>query len=217
MTNRWLARLLGATLLAVLLGATSCGGDQATPRAAPTAPTAGLAGGGAPSPAGERPETSSTVTGAQSSGTPRSGAGRPAAAGTPTSEIAAIEREIVQRINDIRREQGLQPLEVDQELARVAHDYSCRMARQDFFSHIGPDGETVADRVREAGKEYRLVGENLARNTNAREPAEVAVQGWMDSPRHRENILRPGFIETGVGVCREGARYYFTQVFLQPR
>ncbi len=214
MTNRWLARLLGATLLAALLGAASCGNDRATPQAIPTA---GIAGGATPGAAGERPETSSTITSAESPGTPRSSADRPAAANTPTSEIAAIEREIVQRINDIRRQHGLQPLEVDQELARVAHDYSCRMARQDFFSHTGPDGGTVADRVREAGKEYRLVGENLARNTNAQQPAEVAVQGWMESPQHRENILRPGFTETGVGVCREGARYYFTQVFMQPR
>ena len=165
----------------------------------------------------ERPETSSTVTGAQPTVTPRNDAARPTAADTPTSAIAAMEREVVQRINDIRREQGLPALEVDQELAGIARDYSCRMARQDFFSHTGPDGGTVADRVRQAGKEYRLVGENIARNTNAREPAEAAVQGWMDSAQHRENILRRGVTETGVGICRDGARYYFTQVFMQPR
>jgi len=134
-----------------------------------------------------------------------------------SSDIAALEQEVVRRINAIRRERGLQPLATNDELGQIARDYSCLMAREDFFSHTGPAGGTVADRVREAGIAYRLVGENLARNTNAADPVAVAVQGWMDSPGHRENILREGFAETGVGACREGSRYYFTQIFLQPR
>ena len=38
----------------------------------------------------------------------------------------------------------------------------------------------------------------------------------MKSAGHRENILRPDFTDTGVGVCRDGTTYYFTQVFLRP-
>ena len=138
-------------------------------------------------------------------------------ASTPPPAITELEQWVVARINEIRREHRLEPLEPTGALAQVAREYSCRMAQEDFFAHQSPSGGTVADRLRQADLHYRLVGENLARNTNAREPAEVAVAGWMDSPHHRENILRPGFSETGVGVCREGARYYFTQVFLQPR
>jgi uncharacterized protein YkwD len=90
------------------------------------------------------------------------------------------------------------------------------MAEKDFFAHVSPAGENVADRVREAGHPYVLVGENLAMMTNAPQPAQIAVQGWMESPGHRENILRRGFTETGVGVCREGRTYYFTQIFMHP-
>jgi len=41
------------------------------------------------------------------------------------------------------------------------------------------------------------------------------VQGWMDSPGHRENILRPEYRETGIGVWRTGNTYYFTQLFMR--
>jgi uncharacterized protein YkwD len=206
--------LLAMALLAAALLAACGGGDNPTATAGPSA-----AGSGGPPPTAGRqevPQTSSTVTGVRSTR-----AAVPGGAGTPPAgvpaEIAALEREVVERINAIRRERGLSALQANATLAQVARDYSCLMARRDFFSHTGPDGSTVADRVREVGVEYRLVGENLARNTNARQPVELAVQGWMDSEGHRENILRAAFTETGVGICREGDRYYFTQIFLQPR
>ena len=196
---------------------TSLGGaGGAVPPTATTAPPpVGAASGAAPTMTPEPPQTSSTVTSDQSTRAVRSNA--PAASAQPDAAIAAMEREVVQRINAIRTERGLGALQPDQTLMQVAHDYSCLMARQDFFSHTGPTGDTVADRVQEAGISYRLVGENLARNTNAPQPVEAAVQGWMDSDEHRANILRPDFTMTGVGVCREGDRYFFTQVFLQPR
>ncbi len=41
------------------------------------------------------------------------------------------------------------------------------------------------------------------------------MEGWMKSPGHRVNVLRPDFTDTGVGVCRDGTTYYFTEVFLR--
>ena len=38
----------------------------------------------------------------------------------------------------------------------------------------------------------------------------------MTSPTHRDNILSREFTETGVGICRRDAGYYFTQLFLRP-
>ena len=81
---------------------------------------------------------------------------------------------------------------------------------------MGADGTTVSDRLRAAGKTFIAIGENLASSTATREPVEAAMDGWMKSPGHRENILRPDFTDTGVGVCHDGATYYFTQLFLRP-
>ena len=205
---------LAALLLALaLLG--GCGGDNGTTQPPATA-TARPSGTAPPNATADPPLTSSTVTEAQSTAMPRHGAARTPPAQT-SSAIAASEQEVVRRINAIRRERGLQPLATNDALGQIARDYSCLMAREDFFSHTSPTNGIVADRVREANIAYRQVGENLARNTNATDPVVVAVQGWMDSPGHRENILRESFTETGVGICREGSRYYFTQIFLQPR
>lgn len=163
----------------------------------------------------ESPRASSTVTAEQSTATP-SRQTSPTPVTTPTPAIAQLEQWVVARINEIRREHDLPPLEPTGALAAVARRYSCRMAQDDFFAHRSPSGDTVADRLRQADLAYRLVGENLARNTNAEEPARRAVQGWMDSKTHRQNILREGFTQTGVGICREGRRFYVTQVFRQP-
>lgn len=129
--------------------------------------------------------------------------------------IAKLEAQVRQQINQIRQQHGLKPLENNEKLAQVARNYSQTMARENFFSHTGADGSTPAQRVREAGIFYLMLGENLFKSTNAPQPVPLAVKGWMNSPGHRENILRPEFTETGVGIWQEGNTYYMTQLFMR--
>jgi uncharacterized protein YkwD len=103
----------------------------------------------------------------------------------------------------------------DSALAEVATAYSCRMAAEDFFSHTDPSGAAVDARMVAAGVAYLKVGENLARIENAEDPAGTAVDGWLESPTHAENIFRAEFKTAGMGVCGNGAIYYFTQVFVE--
>ncbi len=130
-------------------------------------------------------------------------------------QTAQMEEQIRQRINEIRQEQGLTELQANAKLAEVARRYSQQMAEQDFFSHTSPTGDTPAQRVQAAGIMYRMVGENLFKSTNIPQPVNAAVEGWMDSPGHRENILRSQYRETGIGVWRDGETYYVTQLFLR--
>ncbi|MBW4696468.1 MAG: CAP domain-containing protein [Aphanocapsa lilacina HA4352-LM1] len=142
---------------------------------------------------------------------------QPPAPGTEKSQTAALgqmEERIVRDINAIRGRGNLAPLKPNAKLAQVARSYSRLMAEQNFFSHTGPKGDSVADRVRSAGVFYLVVGENLAYVGGSKRPVEIAVRGWMKSPGHRENILRPVYMETGVGGWKKGNRIYFTQVFL---
>ncbi|MBF2073648.1 MAG: CAP domain-containing protein [Synechococcales cyanobacterium C42_A2020_086] len=132
-----------------------------------------------------------------------------------SDSIAEMELQVRQQINQIRQEQGLRPLENNEELAQVARNYSRRMAEQDFFSHTGPDGDTPAERVQSAGIFYFMVGENLFTGTNIPQPVPAAVEGWMNSQGHRENILRPEYRETGIGIWRRDNTYYFTQLFMR--
>ena len=131
-------------------------------------------------------------------------------------QIDLMERRAVQQINVVRGEHMRGPLRTDAELTRLAREYSCALLHRGALSHTDPDGKTVSDRVRSVGKKVLAVGENLARSTGPGDPLGAAIDAWMQSPAHRENILRPDFTDTGVGVCRTGTTYYFTQVFLRP-
>jgi uncharacterized protein YkwD len=132
------------------------------------------------------------------------------------ASIAGMEAEVVRRVNGIRGQQGLAALASDRVLAKTARAYSCRMADERFLGHQAPDGSTLRDRVRAAGKSFRAIGENLAMNVNASKPVATAVQGWMRSQGHRDNIVNSEYTQTGVGICRRETRYYFTQLFLRP-
>lgn len=128
---------------------------------------------------------------------------------------AQMEEQVYQRINEIRQKQGLSQLRHNEKLAIVARRYSEQMAQKNFFSHTSPEGSTMVQRVKKAGIFYLMIGENLFMCTNIPQPVPSAVQGWMDSPGHRENILRPEYRETGLGVWRKGNTYYMTQLFMR--
>ena len=87
------------------------------------------------------------------------------------------------------------------------------MAAQDMLDHTLED-RTFADRAKDAGYQYRLIGENIAWRPES--PKEL-LEGWMNSPLHRENILKEGFTEIGVGVAKnqKGERYW-VQLFGTP-
>ncbi len=133
-----------------------------------------------------------------------------------TAEIKEMELQIIHSINSIRKEQGLNTLKQNERLVLIAREYSYNMASKNFFAHISPEGETLAERACAVGRPYKLVGENLFKTTNIKNPLSIVVKGWMESPGHRENIMRSQFTETGVGVWKKGNEYYFTQVFMKP-
>jgi uncharacterized protein YkwD len=140
---------------------------------------------------------------------------KPSPSPAQSSTTAEMEAQVQAKINTIRQEKNLAPLRNNEKLAQVARDYSRRMAEQNFFSHTSPDGDSAADRVRAAGIFYLMLGENLFTSTNIAQPVPAAVEGWMDSPGHRENILRSEYRETGIGVWQQGDTYYFTQLFMR--
>ncbi|MGW0865851.1 CAP domain-containing protein [Streptomyces sp. NPDC002611] len=113
--------------------------------------------------------------------------------------------------NRERARAGLPPLAVDPLLTTAAQSHSADMVARAFYSHTGPDGSQPWDRAAAAGSTRRSIGENIA--CGQRSPAEV-VEGWMNSPGHRANILKPGFTHIGVGFAGGGrAGTYWTQLF----
>ncbi len=143
---------------------------------------------------------------------PQEGEDAPSEGEVP-GEILTLELRAFDLVNDEREAQGLAPLQMDETQRRVARAHSQDMVARDFFAHDNPDGQTPFDRMRAAGVTYTSAAENIAWN-DFPNPADVAVDGWMDSPGHHANIMTSGFGRTGMGVARNTAgAYYFTQVF----
>lgn len=136
-----------------------------------------------------------------------------------TANTYELERIVFNLINEKRVENGLPELRWNENVARVARLHSQNMANSKFFSHQGLDGLRVDDRAYSLGvKGWQSIGENIATNRGFGSPTEVAVDSWMRSSGHRDNLLNRNWQETGIGVAVDNdGKYYFTQVFLLRR
>jgi uncharacterized protein YkwD len=121
--------------------------------------------------------------------------------GTRPASTAATRRVIVCLLNRERAARGLGPLGRDRRLERAAQAHAADMVRLRFFEHEGRDGRSPHERIDDAGyPRSPATGENLGWGEGAAGVPVRIVTGWMQSPGHRENILRERFTEVGVGV-----------------
>lgn len=123
------------------------------------------------------------------------------ASGLNTS--VAAEGQVLASLNAQRAQSGLQPLVYNGLLTRAARGHALDQARNGYFSHTGKDGSSSADRAKRAGYNFCLVGENLSIGYSS---IQAAMQGWMASKGHRDNILNGKFNDVGIGIG-EGAIY----------
>jgi uncharacterized protein YkwD len=129
--------------------------------------------------------------------------------------LALLESRLHLAVNDFRREQHLIPLERQTELDRVARAHSEDMARRGFFAHESPEGRSWVDRLQLAGVSgFTMAGENVGQ-TNRAEPNREILEGWKQSPAHRENLMSRPMNATGVGIARApDGRLFYTQLYL---
>lgn len=133
----------------------------------------------------------------------------------PELKLTADEEAIIELTNAERKkaETPLHPLKVNPQLMEAARKHAENMAAQDKLDHKLDEKEPV-DRTKAAGYKSKFVGENIA--WNQKSPKD-AVQAWMDSEGHRENILEPRYTEIGVAVAKnKKGEQYWVQVFGKP-
>ena len=128
---------------------------------------------------------------------------------TLDTSVRAYEQEVIRLVNVERAKAGLKALTEDWELSRVARYKSQDMHDLRYFSHTSPTYGSPFDMMKAFGIRYRTAGENIA--MGYRTPAAV-VQGWMNSPGHRANILNASYTKIGVGYVASGN--YWTQHFI---
>ncbi len=120
------------------------------------------------------------------------------------------EQEMFAMVNTERVNQGLEKLSFEPHLRDLAREHSNDMFQRGYFSHYTPEGLSPFDRMDKAGITYLSAGENLALAPST----QLAMQGLMNSPGHRANILSPQFHKIGIGVI-DGGIYgqMYTQEF----
>jgi len=131
-----------------------------------------------------------------------------------TPEITAAEKEVARLVNVERQKSGLPALSYNWQLARTARIKSEDMRNNNYFSHTSPTYGSPFDMMRNFGISFTAAGENIA--MGQRTPAEV-MNGWMNSPGHRSNILNSNYTQIGVGYAKDSyGRGYWTQQFIRP-
>ncbi len=111
---------------------------------------------------------------------------------------AVIPSLVVSYTNTVRTDEQKPPLQINPLLVRAAQLKAEDMARRAYFSHEGPNGETPWGWFDRVGYKYVYAGENLALDFyNSNE----VNQAWLNSPKHRENILDKNFTDVGIGLA----------------
>ncbi len=137
-------------------------------------------------------------------------------AGAPP-DLASLEERLEAAVNGERERRGLAPLVRSEPLRAIARAHSEDMVSRGFFDHTSPGGASTAGRVRGAGLRFARVSENIARSLNVDDPVRTTVEGWLESPGHRRNMLDPAVVETGAGAAVDGeGTVHFTQIFFAP-
>ncbi|HUV32192.1 MAG TPA: CAP domain-containing protein [Devosiaceae bacterium] len=122
------------------------------------------------------------------------------ALGAAYVDVPVRGRTAATAINAIRARNGLGPLRPHGALEDAAADQARLMADLDQISHK-LRGQSLSSRVRRAGY-GGIAGENLSAG---RADLDRVVEGWMNSPGHRRNMLDPRFSEFGIAAARVGS------------
>ena len=179
--------------------ASSAAPQSSKPAASSTAPQSSKPAAGSAAPQSSKPAASSAAP--QSS--------KPAAASAPSegNDLLQVARQVIVLVNQERGKQGLPALRENAQLMDSASVRSQELVTK--FAHERPNGEQGYQLAFRAG--FNTVGENIAYGYLS---AEQVMEGWMNSPGHRANILNTGFSEIGVGCYRgSDGRLYWTQLF----
>jgi uncharacterized protein YkwD len=120
-----------------------------------------------------------------------------AGAGTGLSQGALTQTEVavLDAINDARVSRGLEPAHVSSALVRAARVHTEDMVANNFFEH-----GAFSERMRSFGATGPRLGEILGWCNVPRVATAEVLKAWLASPAHRVVLLRPGFVQIGIGV-----------------
>jgi uncharacterized protein YkwD len=104
---------------------------------------------------------------------------------------------IVQSINQTRSSYKLPPLTTDVRLNKAAEMKAKDIINKQYWGHKSPSGKMSWAYIKDSNYEYVEAGENLAKDFSA---SNIVVDAWVNSPKHRENLLSNKYKDLGVAV-----------------
>lgn len=120
--------------------------------------------------------------------------------------------EVIRLTNEKRAQAGLPALVENSTLSQAALAKGADMLNKGYWAHVAPDGTQPWSFFTNFGYKYRFAGENLARDFSN---PSAAVEAWMNSPSHRENLLSSKYKEIGIGVIEGSLAGVDTTIIVQ--
>ncbi|MEA1980300.1 MAG: CAP domain-containing protein [candidate division Zixibacteria bacterium] len=124
------------------------------------------------------------------------------------SEVSV--KNIFENINVERQKENIPSLVINETLMHIAEIRVNDMINNDYFSHQDPNGLMPWDIAIQENYNYQIIGENLALDWIQ---TESAINAWMESDTHKENILNTKFNETGIAIISNNSHTIIVQIF----
>ncbi|MGA9528361.1 MAG: CAP domain-containing protein [Terriglobales bacterium] len=127
------------------------------------------------------------------------------------SPSVRTEKELFAAVNQARRAQGLPALRWDDSLAEAARRHAVVMAEHGEAQHQFEGETSLSVRVKRAGAHFSWLAENVTQGRTA----EFINSQFLDSPKHRGNILDTDMNAAGIGVVERGGQLFAVEDFAQ--
>ena len=137
------------------------------------------------------------------------------------TNLEKVRDDMLVRVNKERVARKLAPLRRHPRLDEAAQRHADDMFSRRYYSHDSPDsrdGKTAIDRIQALGYRAKYAGENIARGQYS---VDEVMDGWMESPTHRDHLLSPVFDDVGFGLAfgknPGGYEILWVQNFARPK
>ena len=114
------------------------------------------------------------------------------------------EEYVLKLINEYRSKNGVPKLSMGSKLLKMARLKAADMTAKNYFSHTSPTYGSPFDMMKNYGLTYKSAGENIAGNPSL----EGAVDSWINSSTHRENLLSSSYNYVGIGISKSSIYGY---------
>lgn len=122
-------------------------------------------------------------------------------------------KEALKLTNAERKKAGLPEVKINQKLCDAAYIRAGELMNNYDNGHTRTNGTRWTTALAEQGYIHQIAAENYLRIPNSGVDPKRAMELWMSSDIHKENILREGVEDVGFGFVQDGIYCYWIQLF----